>query len=42
MWHLKNRENEQRGEKKREKGKSTNRLLTVENELTVTRVGIGG
>ena len=42
MWNLRNKTNEQRGEKERQWGKPRNRLLTTENKLMVTREVVGG
>ena len=41
MWNLRSKINESKGEK-RERDKSRNRLLIIENKLTVTRRERGG
>lgn len=41
MWNLRNKTNEQRGEKERQRYKPRNKLLAIENELLVTRGGRG-
>ena len=41
MWNLRSKTYEQR-EKKRERGKLRNRLLTTENKLMFTRGEVGG